>query len=110
MKKVPPLQPKAPVKSTPLPWKHHEVLPPENKERRRKARDNQPTPPSAAPEVFILVDILAEDMKMSKGKARLAIQKGQVSVNDVTVRDPDTRLNGADVVRFFPPSKIHVTP
>jgi molybdopterin converting factor small subunit len=108
--KTRPLAAPTPLRSTTLPWNAREVLPPDDPARRKRARDNKPTPPSAEPETYTLVDVLAEDAKMSKGKARLAIQKGQVSVNDVIVRDPDTRLSGADVVRFFPPSKIHVTP
>jgi hypothetical protein len=103
------LPPSTPLRSTTLPWNAREVLPPENKEKRRRAKDYQPSAP-AEPETFVLVDVLAEDAKLSKGKARLAIQHGQVSVNEVIVRDPDTRIVGIDVVRFFPPSKIHVAP
>lgn len=107
--KARPLPPPAALRSSPLPWDSRAVLPPENKERRRRSKDYQASPPPVE-ETFVLVDVLAEDAKLSKGKARLAITRGQVSVNEGVVRDPDTRLKGTDVVRFFPPSKIHVQP
>ena len=98
----------APLRSSPLPWDSWAVLPPENKERRRRSKDYQASPPPAE-RTFVLVDVLAEIAKLSKGKARRAIQRGRASVNGVVVRDPDTRLKSADVVRFFPPSKTHVS-
>jgi RNA-binding protein YlmH len=108
--KLRPPRPPSPIRSTALPWRHHETLPPENKERRQKARDYVAEAPAAEPSDFALIDIIVEDVKLSKTKARLAIQNGLVSVNDVVVRDPDLRVTGTDVVRFFPSSKIHVTP
>ena len=110
--KARPLPPAQALRSTSLPWnkqERHPVLPPENKDKRARAKGY--TTEAVAPvEEFILVEVLAEDAKLSKTKARLAITRGQVSVNGAIVRDPDTRLTSADVVRFFPPSKIHVQP
>lgn len=107
--KARPLPRPSALRSSLLPWDSRAVLPPENKERRRRSKDYQASS-LPAEEVFTLADVLAEDLNMSKTKARLAIQHGQVSVNEIIVRDPDTRLKGTDVVRFFPPSKIHVQP
>lgn len=51
---------------------------------------------------FALVDLIAEDLKLSKGKARKAIMRGKVLVNDVIESDPDRRVSGTDKVMFKP--------
>ena len=51
---------------------------------------------------FALVDVVSEDLKMSRGKARKAILRGQVWVDGVAVRDPETRVHGKNKVMFKP--------
>lgn len=103
--KTRPLPRPSPLRSSTLPWNARAVLPPERKDRNRSS-DYQASP--APPDMVTLVDILAEDLGMSKSKARVAVLHGQVSVNEVIVRDPDMFPKSSDVIRFFPPSKIHV--
>jgi 16S rRNA U516 pseudouridylate synthase RsuA-like enzyme len=51
---------------------------------------------------FALADVVAEDVPLSKGKARKAIVRGKVSVDGVVVRDPETRVHGDSKIVFKP--------
>ena len=51
---------------------------------------------------FALVDVVAEDLKLSRGKARKAILRGRVWVDGVVVQDPEARVHGASKVMFKP--------
>jgi predicted rRNA methylase YqxC with S4 and FtsJ domains len=51
---------------------------------------------------FALVDVVSEDMSLSRGKARKAVLRGKVSVDGVVVLDPDTRVNGDSKIMFKP--------
>lgn len=51
---------------------------------------------------FALVDVVAEDVKLSKGKARKAIVRGHITVNEVVVHDPDMRVDGMSRIVFKP--------
>jgi predicted rRNA methylase YqxC with S4 and FtsJ domains len=49
---------------------------------------------------FALVDVVSEDVKLSKGKARKAILRGYVSVNGTVVRDPEMRVHDGMKIVF----------
>jgi predicted rRNA methylase YqxC with S4 and FtsJ domains len=51
---------------------------------------------------FALVDVVSEDLKMSRGRARKAILRGQIWVDGVIVRDPETRVHGKNKVMYKP--------
>jgi 16S rRNA U516 pseudouridylate synthase RsuA-like enzyme len=51
---------------------------------------------------FALVDLVSEDVKMSKGKARKMIVRGKVTVNGVVVHDPDMRCDGLARIVYKP--------
>lgn len=51
---------------------------------------------------FALVDIISQDVKLSKGKARKAIARGKVTVNDTVVYDPDMRVDHMSRIVFKP--------
>jgi predicted rRNA methylase YqxC with S4 and FtsJ domains len=51
---------------------------------------------------FALVDVVSEDMSLSRGKARKAVLRGKVSVDGVVVLDPDMRVNGDSKIMFKP--------
>jgi len=51
---------------------------------------------------FALLDVVSEDVKLSKGKARKAILRGKVTVDGAIVRDPDARVNGESKIVFKP--------
>lgn len=95
------LAPPSPVRSTPLPWNALEGLPPEKPDRKKKAADYTV---SAMPQkfTFVLVDVVAEDLKLSKGKARKAITRGKVTVDGSVVTDPDVRVDGDAKIVFHP--------
>lgn len=50
---------------------------------------------------FALVDEIAEQVRLSKGKARKLIAKGKVWVNGAVVYDPDMRVDAAMKVEVF---------
>lgn len=84
-----------------LPWNPREVLPPEKPGRAaKKAAYSVSGMPTQF--VYVLVDLLHKDAKISRGLARKEITRGKVFVNDVVVRDPDTRVGADDVVKYFP--------
>lgn len=62
------------------------------------------TPLKDVPQVFnfALVDVVSEDVKLSKGKARKAIARGKVTVNDDVVYDPDMRVDGMARIIYKP--------
>lgn len=72
----------------------------------RRVRQAEAVPASLKdmPQVFnfALVDVVSEDVKLSKGKARKAIARGQVTVNGTVVYDPDTRVDGMARIVFKP--------
>lgn len=49
---------------------------------------------------FALVDLVAEDVLLSRGKARKAIRSGQVEIDGHVVRDPDFRVDGDAKIIF----------
>jgi RNA-binding protein YlmH len=51
---------------------------------------------------FALVDVVSEDVKLSKGKARKAIARGKVTVNGIVVNDPDMRVDGMARIVYKP--------
>jgi 16S rRNA U516 pseudouridylate synthase RsuA-like enzyme len=51
---------------------------------------------------FALIDVVSEDMKLSKGKAKKAIRRGKVSVDGAVTRDPETRVHGDSKIVFTP--------
>lgn len=51
---------------------------------------------------FALVDLVSEDVKLSKGKARKAITRGKVTVNGTVTRDPDMRVDSTARIVFHP--------
>lgn len=51
---------------------------------------------------FALVDVVSEDVKLSKGKARKAILRGRVTVNGAVARDPDMRVDGMARIVYMP--------
>ena len=51
---------------------------------------------------FPLVDMVAQDMKLSKNKARKAILRGKVEVNGAFVRDPDVQVDKTMRIVFHP--------
>ena len=90
-----------PLRSTLLPWQAHACLPPVRRIRQA------PSVPSAIKDMprvltFALVDVVSEDVKLSKGKARKAIARGQVTVNDTVVYDPDMRVDAISRIVFKP--------
>jgi RNA-binding protein YlmH len=70
----------------------------------RRARQAEPVPVQDMPKVFTfaLVDVVSEDVKLSKGKARKAIARGKVTVNGVVVHDPDMRVDGMARIVYKP--------
>lgn len=99
--KLPPLPQKTPIKSTLLPWKKHEVLPPENPKRKDYVASTKPVEvPDGT--TFNLLDIIVEDVDVSRTKARKDIMLGKVTVNGEVVRDPDARVDAGAEVRYFP--------
>lgn len=86
-----------PIKSTMLPWNPREVLP-------AVRRAKPPVDVATMPVKFthVLVDLIAEDVKLSKGKARKAIRRGEVKVNGEVVYDPDLRVDSDARVVFGP--------
>lgn len=80
-------------------------LPPES-ERRKLAREGYSldVPVQDMPKVwtFALVDVVSEDVKLSKGKARKAIMRGWVTVNGAVTRDPDMRVDGTARIVYKP--------
>lgn len=61
-------------------------------------------PLQALPTVFTfaLVDVVSEDVKLSKGKARKAILRGKVTVDGSIVRDPEARVHGESKIMYKP--------
>ena len=51
---------------------------------------------------FALVEVVSEDLKLSKGKARKAIARGKVSVDGIVERDPEARVHGTSKIVFKP--------
>jgi predicted rRNA methylase YqxC with S4 and FtsJ domains len=51
---------------------------------------------------FALVDVVSEDMSLSRGKARKAILRGKVYVGGKVVLDPHMRVNGEMKIMFKP--------
>ncbi len=70
----------------------------------RRARQAAEVPVQDMPKVFTfaLVDLVSEDVKLSKGKARKAIARGKVTVNGVVVYDPDMRVDVSMRIVFKP--------
>jgi len=70
----------------------------------RRPRQTDSVPLQDMPQVFTfaLVDVVSEDVKLSKGKARKAIARGQVTVNGVVVHDPDMRVDGMARIVYKP--------
>lgn len=70
----------------------------------RRIRQAPAVPVQDMPQVFTfaLVDVVSEDVKLSKGKARKAIVRGYVTVNEVVVRDPDARVDGMARIIYKP--------
>lgn len=99
--KVPALRPVEPLRSIGFARDPYEVLPPWNPNRKRHAVtfsvEEKPVP-STQP----LVDVLAEDLKVSKKKARKAIRFGHVSVNGEVVVDPDFCVDCTVEIVFRP--------
>lgn len=96
----------APIKSTRLPWDRkvavRAMLPPENPRRGLYAANVPSVVGMPQKFTFALVDLIAEDVKLSKGKARKAILAGKVTVNGTVVRDPDMRVAIDALVGFRP--------
>lgn len=59
-----------------------------------------PKPPKPPEKLWKLVDWLAEDTGLSRGKARRAIVLGRVKVNDVVELDADRMLPGSSKVEL----------
>lgn len=59
-------------------------------------------PPKPAPRTYRLVDWVAEDVGLSRGKARRAIVDGRVKVDDVVETDADRVLPGSSKVELCP--------
>jgi len=92
--KKPELKKLTPLRSGLVPWRHDEALPPERPGRKKSL---------GMPMVFTfaLVDLIVEDVKLSKGKARKVILGGKVKVNGEVTRDPDLRVDADDKVEYF---------
>jgi hypothetical protein len=80
-------------------------LPPES-ERRKLARAGY-SPDVLVKDMpsvftFALVDVVSEDVKLSRGKARKAILRGRVTVNGAVARDPDMRVDGQARIVYMP--------
>ncbi len=61
-----------------------------------------PRPPAPPPRLWKLVDWIAEDAGLSRGKARRAIALGRVRVDDVVELDADRMLPGSSKVELCP--------
>ena len=70
--------------------------------RRKRQADSVPLQDMPQVFTFALVDVVSEDAKLSKGKARKAIARGQVTVNEVVVNDPDMRVDGMSRIVYTP--------
>lgn len=70
----------------------------------RRVRQAPAVPVQDMPQVFTfaLVDVVSEDVSLSKGKARKAIRKGKVTVNGAVVYDPDMRVDGMARIVYKP--------
>lgn len=64
------------------------------------APDPIPPPPKPKPKQYRLVDWVAEDTGLSRGKARREIANGHVKVDDVVEMDADRMLLGSAKVEL----------
>lgn len=93
-----------PRRAAVLPWDRREALSCLPPARRVRQAPEVPVSVKDMPQVFTfaLVEVVSEDVKLSKGKARKAIVRGQVTVNGTVVYDPDMRVDGMARIVFKP--------